>query len=176
MTIEILSAAAIETRAHPLVALLQDAVDSGASVGFLPPLRDPQAREYWESVRRAVEAGTRVVLAAIDGEALEGSVQLDLAAMPNARHRTELMKLFVHRSARRKGIARMLMSAAEEAARALGRTLLTADTRRGSAAEQMCLTLGYIRVGVIPRYAMSAAGTLDDTVFFYRELPAPPAA
>lgn len=175
MTIEILSAAAIETRAHQLVALLQDAVDSGASVGFLPPLRDPQAREYWESVRRAVEAGTRVVLAAIDGEALEGSVQLDLAAMPNARHRTELMKLFVHRSARRKGIARMLMGA-EEAARALGRTLLTADTRRGSAAEQMCLTLGYIRVGVIPRYAMSAAGTLDDTVFFYRELPAPPAA
>ena len=33
-----------------LVALLRDVVDDGGSVGFLPPLSEEDAREYWEGV------------------------------------------------------------------------------------------------------------------------------
>jgi hypothetical protein len=31
------------------VALLIDAVDSGASVGFMPPLAQTEARDYWKA-------------------------------------------------------------------------------------------------------------------------------
>lgn len=164
------------------IGLLQDAVESGASVGFLPPLGEEDARRYWVGVADALDGGTRVLLAARapggegggDGRGsagdLLGAVQLDLATSPNGRHRAEVMKLFVHRRARRQGVARALMLAIEDAARAAGRRLLVLDTRAGDAAEQLYLGLGYVRVGVIPRYARSAAGTLDATVYMYREL------
>src|SRR6058998_3820746 len=134
-TIEPLDQAGAVERAGQLAALLRDAVDSGASVGFLPPLDAAQARKYWEDVQAAMRAGTRLLLVAIEDGVVVGSVQLDLASMPNARHRAEMMKLFVDRRARKRGIARALIAAAENAARANGRTLLIADTRRGSAAE-----------------------------------------
>ena len=35
----------------PLVELLRDAVDSGASVGFLAPLTTAVAADYWQGVR-----------------------------------------------------------------------------------------------------------------------------
>ena len=150
--------------------LLIDAVHAGASVGFLAPLAEADARQYWERVLEAVASGSRALLAAFEGDALLGSVQLDLAAMPNARHRAEVMKLFVHTRARRRSIARDLMQAIEDAARAHGRTLLVLDTRKGDTAEQLYRSIGYIEAGVIPRYAENAAGGLDDTVIFYREL------
>ncbi|WP_216680329.1 hypothetical protein [Hymenobacter siberiensis] len=47
-----------------LHALLHDAVDSGAAVGFLPPLAAAEARDYWHSVFGAMEAGHRLLLIA----------------------------------------------------------------------------------------------------------------
>src|SRR5919198_1283360 len=75
-----------------LTGLLRDAVESGASVGFLHPLTKPAAHAYWLTVQRAVETGDRIVLAAFDGNELVGSVQLDFAGMPNGSHRAEVMK------------------------------------------------------------------------------------
>ena len=154
-------------------ALLRDAVESGASVGFVPPLDDVEARRYWAGVRPAVEAGHRILLAAIEdgkGAGILGAVQLGLPSMPNARHRAEVMKLMVHRAARRRGIGRALMRTLEDEARRGQRRLLVLDTRPGDPAEQLYVELGYARAGVIPRYALSAAGTLDPTVYMYREL------
>lgn len=153
-----------------LVGLLQDAAESGASVGFLPPVGDAEGRAYWRTVLAAVAEGGRVLLAAVEGNSIVGTVQLDLARMANARHRAEVMKLMVHRRARRRGIGRALMLGLEEEARRVGRSLLVLDTRAADAAEQLYVSLGYTRVGVIPRYARSASGSLDDTVYFYREL------
>jgi ribosomal protein S18 acetylase RimI-like enzyme len=153
-----------------LAELLQDAVDSGASVGFLRPLTNPAARAYWQTVQRAVGDGERIVLAAFTGDELLGSVQLDLAGMPNGSHRAEVMKLLVHRRARRRGIARALMGAIEDSARRYGRQLLVLDTRAGDAAEQLYAKLGYSKAGIIPRYARSSTGELDATVFMYRWL------
>ncbi len=50
-----------------LVDLLQDAVQSGASVGFLSPLSTADARNYWMASLAEVARGDRVVLLATDG-------------------------------------------------------------------------------------------------------------
>ena len=169
-TIGLCSAERLRQHVHAFVALIQDAVEDGASVGFLPPLSAADARAYWETVRAAVAGGARHLIVAEEGGRVLGAVQLDLPPMPNARHRGEVMKLIVHRLARRRGLGRALMRALERTAAGLNRTLLVLDTRRGDAAEQLYTSLGYREAGVIPRYAMSASGTLDDTVYMYREL------
>jgi acetyltransferase len=150
--------------------LLIDAVDSGASVGFLPPLIRPEADAYWRSVIAAMREGSRVLLVAMDGDVLQGSVQLQLEMRANGNHRAEAMKLFVHRRARRRGLAKGLMAAAESTARILGRTLLFMDTRKGGEAHRMCESLGYVQFGEVPGYARSADGQLHTTVFFYKQL------
>ena len=57
-----------------LVGLLRDAVDSGASVGFLPPVGDAEGRAYWRTVLAAVSEGARVLLAALDEDGIVGTV------------------------------------------------------------------------------------------------------
>src|SRR5262249_29407497 len=130
-----LDAVAIGMHLEALAALLIDAVESGASVGFLPPLEPDAACGYWQGVAQAAEAGGRVVLAAFDdADFLVGSVQLDLAPMPNGSHRAEVQKLFVSRAARGRGIARALMHAVEDEAHRAGRRLLVLGPRPGGAA------------------------------------------
>jgi GNAT superfamily N-acetyltransferase len=155
-----------------LASLLQDAVADGASLGFMAPLALEDARAYWLEVAAVASTGARLVLGAFDADELVGSVQLDLARMPNAQHRADVMKLMVLRRARRRGTARALMQAVEDAARDASRTLLVLDTWRGSVAEELYEGIGYRRVGIVPRYALSSDGILADTVFFHKELPA----
>lgn len=164
------NAAEAEQHLDQLADLLIDAVDSGASIGFLPPLTLPEATAYWREVIAAIGEGSRVLLVALKGDIVQGSVQLGLEMRANGNHRAETMKLFVHRRARRQGLAKALMAAAEDTARKLGRTLLVMDTRKGGEAEQMCHGLGYTKFGEVPRYARSSNGELHTTVFFYREL------
>jgi acetyltransferase len=153
-----------------LIVLLQDAVDSGASVGFLAPLAEVDAYHYWMKAFVQLSEKGRIILAAVHDSTIVGSVQLELASMPNASHRAEVQKLLVLRSWRRQGIGLALMTAIEQAAHQAGRPLLVLDTRLGDAAEQLYTRMGYTRVGVIPRFALSSTGTLDATVVFYRQL------
>ena len=138
-----------------LCSLLIDVVDSGASVGFLPPLDRDAATDYWRSVIEAISEGRRVLLVAPERSLIQGAVQLDLEMRANGNHRAEAMKLFVHRRARRRGLAKALLAELEAVARRLGRSLLVKDTRKG---------------GEVPNYARSASGQLHTTVFFYRPL------
>lgn len=153
-----------------LTTLLIDAVDDGASVGFLPPLSRATAIAYWKNVNLALQANEHLIVAAFDQSGLVGSVQLRFASLPNSTHRAEVMKLFVLRRARRRGLARALMICIHNAALRNGRTLLIADTRVGGAAERLAEQLGYVKVGIIPKYARSADGKLDGTVIMYRWL------
>ncbi|HZE59815.1 MAG TPA: hypothetical protein VE085_04590 [Burkholderiales bacterium] len=77
-----------------LLELLRDAVDAGASVGYLAPLPEEDGRAFWRAVRAALGDG-RVLLGAYVEDRLVGSVQLDPLAKPNGRHRAEVQKLLV---------------------------------------------------------------------------------
>jgi GNAT superfamily N-acetyltransferase len=178
LAIDPMSIADVEAEQPALVGLLQDAVDSGASVGFLPPLAVNEASAYWTSVISALREGSRVLFAARDGAlGLVGSAQLELAKRANAEHRAEVAKVMVHRRARRRGVGRALMLAVEEHARRLGRTTLILDTRQGDPSEVLYRAVGWTFVGAIPDYARSASGTLDATAFYYKLLaPSSPPA
>ena len=153
-----------------LVTLLQDAVASGASVGFLPPLSEEEAQEYWTAILEDIAQKKRVLLIARHSAHVVGAVQLELATKPNARHRAEVQKLFVLQHERKRGIGRLLMEAIEPIARERGRTLLVLDTRLGDHAERLYRKLGYVEAGIIPFYAQNAAGTLEATIIFYKLL------
>lgn len=165
-----MSAAEAEGALPALAELVIDAVDSGASIGFMPPLAEADALAYWRDVIAALRDGSRILLVASEAGVIQGAVQLALEKRANGQHRCEAMKLFVHRRARRRGIARELMTEAESAARAAGCTLMLMDTRKGGEADQLCQKLGYEAYGEVPGYARSGNGELHTTVFYYRKL------
>jgi len=156
---------------HSLADLLHDCVHAGASVSFILPFSRDDAAAFWrDKVLPAVAAGTCRVLVAQRDERMVGTVQLDLATPPNQPHRGEIKKLLVHPSERRSGIARALMLAIEEQARAAQRTLLTLDTA-SSGAEQLYASLGYVRIGVIPHFSLRPdSSEFEGTTVMYKEL------
>jgi GNAT superfamily N-acetyltransferase len=164
----------LERDAWLLGTLLHDCVHTGAAVSFILPFSHDDAAAFWrDKVFPAVEAGTcRVLMARNERGRIVGTVQLDLAMPPNQPHRGEVKKLLVHPLERRSGIARSLMIRIEEQARDAKRTLLTLDTA-SVAAEQLYSSLGYVRVGVIPRFSLHPeTRELEGTTIMYKELTA----
>ena len=162
-----------EARRHvdALADVLVDCVDGGASVSFMAPLAREKAEAFWRGVADGVAAGDRLLLVAEerDGELL-GTAQVVFAWPENQPHRGDLAKVLVRRSARRRGVAAALMRAAEEAARAAGRTLLVLDAVTGGDAERLYARLGWTRVGVVPDYALMPDGRPCATTFFWKAL------
>jgi GNAT superfamily N-acetyltransferase len=164
-----------EMREDDVVALadvLIDCVEGGASVSFMPPLTRERATAFWRQVAADVDAGDRALLVAEDGGGICGTVQLVLDMPENQPHRAELVKMLVHRRARRQGLGAALMRAAESTARECGRTLLVLDTVTGDNGERLYTRLGWVRVGEIPRYALMPDGAPCSTTVFYRDLAA----
>jgi GNAT superfamily N-acetyltransferase len=156
-------------QAEALAALLIDAVDGGASVSFMHPLTRERALAFWQRVGDGVARGERVLLVAEDAAGLVGTVQVILDQPENQPHRADVAKMLVHRRARRQGWCEGLMRAAEQAARAAGKTLLVLDTASADA-ERLYARLGWQRCGVIPGYALLPQGGPCDTTYFYRRL------
>jgi GNAT superfamily N-acetyltransferase len=168
VSIDIVDASALERQLDAFAGILADA---GASVSFMAPFRADEARVYWRSLLPKIETGAMVLFAAaVDDSGPVGSVQLHPAPQPNQSHRADVAKLLVHRRARRRGVAWALMRRIEEEALQRGRTLLMLDTVKGSGAERLYLSLGYVRFGVVPGHARLPHGPLDDTSFFYKRL------
>ena len=170
--IEVLDAAAAASAVRRLAEILCACVDAGASVSYLPPLAADVARGYWKRIATEVAAGTRILLAAWDNGALIGTVMAEFASSPNQPHRVEVQKLLVHPTARRRGVARALMSRLEAEALRAGKALLTLDTRAGDAAEALYRGMGWHEAGRIPGYALSANGEPCDTIIFWKTLVA----
>jgi GNAT superfamily N-acetyltransferase len=165
-----LASVEVQEQLDGLAAVLADCVAGGASVSYLAPFSHEQARAVFQAVAADVEQGRRLLLAAFAGGDLVGTVQVILALPPNQPHRAEIAKLLVHRSARRRGIAQLLMERAEAEARAEGKTLLVLDTVTGDNAERLYERLGWTRVGVIPGYALYPDGRPCDTTVFWKSL------
>lgn len=172
MTLEILrlDGPTFDSAIPDLAVILADAVAGGASVGFLLPFSPEDAATWWQSIERDVVRGDVVVLAARLERRVVGTAQLRLAQWPNGRHRAEVAKVLVHRSARRHGVATALMREIERIALSEGRTLLVLDTIAGSDAERLYGKLGWTRAAEIPEYAGMPDGELRPTVIFYRRL------
>lgn len=168
-------AVSVEQEIEMLGEVLHAVVHSGAGVSFVVPFSLDEARAFWrDTVLPGVRARTRRVLVARRDARIVGTVQLDLAVPPNQQHRAEVVKLLVHPAARRRGIARALMIVLERIAQSEGRTLLTLDTWTGSGAELLYRSLGYVTVGVIPRYARgSLTPELEPATIMYKELVQP---
>jgi ribosomal protein S18 acetylase RimI-like enzyme len=167
-------ASSLERDVEMLSEILHAVVHNGAGVSFVVPFSLEDARAFWvEKVLPGVRQRTRRVVVARLNERIVGTVQLDFAEPPNQQHRADVLKLLVHPSARRRGIARALMVALEALATSEGRTLLTLDTWTGSYAEVLYRSLGYVTVGIIPRYARgSLTPELEPATFMYKELRA----
>jgi GNAT superfamily N-acetyltransferase len=172
MTLELrrLDGLAFDAAIPDLAVILADAVAGGASVGFLLPFSPDDAATWWRSLESDVVRGNVFVIVARLDNRVVGTAQLRLAQLPNARHRAEVAKVLVHRSARRQGIASALMREIERIAFAEGRTLLVLDTIADSEAEPLYMKLGWTRAAEIPRYAGMPDGELRPTVIFYRDL------
>ena len=105
-----------------------------------------------------------------DDAGIGGTVQLGLAQPDNQPHRADLAKMLVHRRARRRGVGAALMQAAEQVARACGKTLLVLDTVTNSEADRLYRRLGWQVSGDIPGFALLPRGGFCATRIFYRQL------
>ena len=152
-----------------LADVLIDCVEGGASVSFMHPLSRERAVVFWRGVAHGVGAGARALLIVEDARGVCGTVQLVLDQPENQPHRADLSKMLVHRRARRQGLGGALMRAAEATARDCGKTLLVLDTASDDA-ERLYERQGWVRVGVVPGYALLPQGGLCGTTFYYREL------
>ncbi|MBL8644037.1 MAG: GNAT family N-acetyltransferase [Rhodospirillaceae bacterium] len=168
MTVRRLTAVSAE-QLEQLADVLMDCVAGGASVSFMHPLPREKALAFWRAVAADVALGAKALVVAEDEEGIAGTVQIILAQPENQPHRADVSKMLVHRRARRKGIGAALMRAAEDAARACGKTVLVLDTASDDAA-RLYTRSGWTLVGTIPDYAMLPHGGLCDTRVYYRKL------
>ena len=152
-----------------LADVLMDVVEGGASVSFMHPFTRDKAVAFWRGVAAGVAAGERAIVIAEDDRGVCGTAQLILSLPENQPHRADLAKMLVHRRARRRGIGAAVLNAAEDVARELGKTLLVLDTASHDAV-RLYERGGWIKVGVIPDYALMPDGAFCDTVVYYRRL------
>ena len=152
--------------------LMHDCVHAGASIGYILPFSPEDGEAFWtRKVLPGLRNGGLVLVVAKDGDRVAGAVQLDHDTPPNQPHRAEVRKLLVHPDFRRRGLARRLMERIEAEAPALGRSLLTLDTRTGDHAEPLYASLGYQTTGIIPGYCLDPfENRLDSTTVMYKQV------
>lgn len=160
----------LQSRLPDFVALLQETINGGASLGFLPPLGVDEAEVYWHQVERGITEADVLLFCVLDEGEIIATAQLQPSTRANARHRAEVAKLMVAPSHRRQNIARQLMTHLEQKAVQRGWTTLTLDTREGDPSNLLYRSLGYTLVGQIPQYARSAPGKFHTTAFYYKLL------
>ncbi|MCG8692827.1 MAG: GNAT family N-acetyltransferase [Minwuiales bacterium] len=129
------------------------AILDGNGFGWLKPPRRAVLESYWKGVLLVPER--ELYVARLDGQ-IVGSAQLVKPARNNeARaHQVELSTFFVAPWARGLGLARGLLRAVEEAARAHGFHVVDLDVRATqTAAIQLYEEAGFERWAVKPKYA-----------------------
>ncbi|MDX2269710.1 MAG: GNAT family N-acetyltransferase [Bryobacter sp.] len=162
-----LAAAELLERKPEFQALLQDAVESGGTVGFVLPIELDKAERYWSGVAREMECGERELLAAFADGQIVGSLQIAYEKAESVKHRADLQKLMVLSPHRRQGIARLLLIDAVLRMPALGLLMYTITTRCPSPAEDLVHSLRFTRYGVLPHYGVTPAGELHDASLHY---------
>jgi ribosomal protein S18 acetylase RimI-like enzyme len=153
-----------------LAGLMRDAVENGASVGYVMPINEADITAFWTGVFEDVGQGRRALFVVRDAGQVVGSVQLEFASKPNGLHRAEIQKMLVHSSQRRKGLGRQLLLAAEASARSRDRSLLVLDTETASAGQHLYASVGFVAAGEIPKFAIGTNGGWTPTTYMYKLL------
>jgi len=161
---------AYEAAIPALADLVVDAVAGGASINFLADVTAASAAAWWRGQLDEILDGTTTLFVARDGDRIVGSTLLMRSTNANSPHRAEVGKVIVHRTARRQGLARALMTAAEDQARAEGRWMLVLDTVTGSDADALYRALGWQETGIVPDYALLPDGRPWPATFFWKDL------
>lgn len=143
---------------------------AGASIGWVRTPSRETALAFWQGVLATAQRGERIVWVVREGARVMASAQLVLAGPENGCQRADVCKVMTHPEARRRGLARSLMQAAEFEARRQGRRLLVPDTNTGSPAQRLYEQLGYKLCGVMPDYAEQADGSLGATSWMFKRL------
>lgn len=143
-------------------------------MSFMEPFSQQEAETCFQKVIAGLAARDRILLGAFgsgdDAGDLWGTVQILTVMPPNQSHRADIAKLLVHRAARGQGIGEALMRAAEDHARAAGKSLLVLDTAAGGPAERLYEKLGWSKAGIVPNYAHYPDGSWCDTTIFWKSL------
>jgi GNAT superfamily N-acetyltransferase len=171
--IEICRATAAQAAAwvEDLADVLIDCVQGGASVGFMLPMDRAKALRLWQTVAEAVAHHERALFVACDLQGRPvGTVQMIMSLPENQPHRADVAKMLVHRKARRRGIARALLSVLDDEARKEGKTVLVLDTVTGGDAQRLYEAAGWRSVGEVPNYALMPNGDFCGTTFYYKRL------
>jgi GNAT superfamily N-acetyltransferase len=155
---------------NQLADVLVDCVEGGASVSFMSPFSHADGLAFFRKVAGSVAAGDTVLLAAMLGGRIVGTVQLGLDTPPNQPHRADIRKLLVHRSARGHGVGAALMAQIEDEARRRGRWLLVLDTVPDENGHRLYLREGWTQTGLVPDYALFPDGRLCDTAIMWKRL------
>ncbi len=153
----------------------EDAIKAGGGFGWLaaPPRHIMEA--YWRGVLLVPERN--LFVGRLD-DTICGSAQLARPPRNNEAQSfaAQLTSNFIAPWARGHGLAKRIVLAVEEAARAAGFDILNLDVRATQeAAIQLYESLGYRRWGVHPAYARVAGVTLPG-YFYYKRLAGEDAA
>ncbi len=142
-----------ETDLNDLCDATDAAIKAGGGFGWVElPSRDVLER-FWQGV--AAMPLRVLLLARLDGVVC-GTCQLIRPTQNNEaqRHAVQLTGLFVTPWARGRGLSRMLLDHAEEAARKLGHTVINLDVRDTmDAAIKLYESAGFVQIGTHPYYA-----------------------
>ncbi len=160
----------LEPYLDDLVLLLTDAVENGASIGFLPPVSEQEAKNYWLKTQEDLFSYNRQVLAIRNEDRLVGSIQIETSPKADALHRCKVEKLMVLSDVQNSGFATTLIEGAERVAASMQKQLIYLETRSEDDASHLFIKMGYTVAGEIPNYARSANGQLEATTFFYKEV------
>ena len=151
--------------------VLIDCVEGGASVNFMLPMTRAKADAFWRGVSESVARGERVVLAAEDESGtIVGTVQVvfESAGKPAASRRSrENAGASPRRASAAIGAA--LLVAAEESARAAGKTLLVLDTASDDA-ERLYERQGWQRSARFRIMRCGPKGGFCAATFYYKSL------
>lgn len=170
MTCEIKTLTAEPETCAMLSDLLIETVANGGSVSFMHPLAPEAAVAFWDNALAAAARNEQIVLGALYGEELVGTVTLLLDCPPNQPHRAEIAKLMTRLDCRGRGVATALMQEAEKFAAERGRTLLVLDTATDGGASSLYERLGFTLTGVIPDYALKPYGGLTGTMIYWKRI------
>ncbi|MEX0814086.1 MAG: GNAT family N-acetyltransferase [Dongiaceae bacterium] len=163
------------TDLHDLCEAADDAIGAGGGFGWLTPPPRNIMESYWRGVLLVPDR--TLFVGRLDG-GIAGSAQLVRPPRNNEAqgHAAQLTTSFVAPWARGHGLARAIVLAVEDAARAAGVAVLNLDVRETQeAANQLYRSLGYRHWGTHPCYAR-VDGRLVAGLYYWKDLDGAAAA